>query len=309
MARPRQIKTFLVNLAITSAALITAVITAFVLAYYFRESLLLRGSQGILHHLTGFRNTVQEAEFLSGSRGICLRNVIFRNPAVFRERPEFARIREILVEFEKPLWSNGTIQIKRLFMDVEIVHVVLWDRDSINLSYLSGMRQNTESAIGLETLEDQETVNSQKQANIRSFELKISQVEFTDTTGRRRSVSTKFTEERNHKFENLVGANDVIRSFTALVIIDRPIPSEKLPIGNQIAILRKAVPQQDVLEAKATDAPSEVGRSISSQIFTSDLPSEAPVNRPEEMDLTMQEDEILPPEYTPEESPPTTNVP
>lgn len=275
---------------------ITAILIVIaILIYIFRQDLLLRGAQGALHHFVGFRNTVENAEFLPGGRGVRLTNVSLRNPAVFRVRPEFAFIPEIIIELDNPVWLEGKLNIKRVFMDVKRINVVQWDRGAVNLSYLSGMRAGTESEIGLESEDNIVEKEKHYLFQIRRFEIHLAQVEFTDTTGRRRAVSQKFTEPRSHTFTNLHGIPDLIRAAVALAVAERPIPAEKLPIDQRLAEFRRSATQQSGEEITLlTNDASDQTEQTTQPIFQTDLPPEEVISRPVEVDVTMQEDDETP---------------
>ena len=259
-----------------------------VLAYINRDWLLLRGSGGLLHHFTGFRNTVGSAEFLPDGNGYLIKDIRLRNPNVFRVQPEFATIHSLLIEMDKPPKKDGKIVVKRVALDIDTINVVLWDRGVLNLSYLSGMRQKTNEMLGLETVEDQ-APQEDYLFFIRRLELTVGNVTYTDTTGRRTALSVAFPEQRKFVFKDLRGIPEVIRAVCALIVADRPIPSENLPVNTYVAQFLETERGQTIAASNASgqETASEATQAnYNPNILGQSEVSQELTQRPQETEIT-----------------------
>ncbi len=258
---------FPLRVLIGFAVSLLIVVCLTLLVYSNRQTLLLRGSSGILHHLTGFRNSVANAQLLPGLLGVVLKDVRMRNPNVFRTMSEFATIKTLLVEFDSPPVAGGRLLLKRLVLDVEAVHVVLLDRGILNLSYLSGMRQKTNLMLGLQS-KDESPTKDNCWIFIRRLELRIGKVTYTDTTSRRTAQRIEFPEQRLYVFNDVCGTAEVIRAVCAVVVADRPIPSENLPVYAYVEkFLGKThtpqtfVTSEEEIQPKVEFNPNQIGKS------------------------------------------------
>ena len=267
---------------------IVVIVSAFiVLAHVNRDLLLLRGSSGFLHHFTGFRNTVGCAEFLPDGGGYLIKDVTLRNPNVFRIRPEFAVIKALRIELDKPPKKDGKIVVKRVVLDMDAINVVLWDRGVLNLSYLSGMRKKTNEMLGLQTLEEQ-APRDDFLFLIRRLEVSIGDVTYTDTTGRRSAQSMVFAGKRSFVFNDLCGIPEVIRAVCALIVADRPIPSENLPVNTYVARYLGVAPQPVAVAnaSQKNQEPDKMPPQFNPNAIGQTNTGDESVQRPQETELT-----------------------